>query len=853
MEPIFNVLSENTDLAENKKMQIKSMLEKHAKCFSKDKNDLGFCTWVKHEIDIKDSESPKQTYHRLPIGLEDRVDEEVDNLLKKGVIRESDSPWNSPIVVVKKPNNDLRICLNYRKLNAVTNRPTYHIPDAGHIFDSLSGAKFFSTLDLSNAYYQCEIKEEHKKYTAFNTRKGKYEFNRMPFGLCGAPFSFQKLMSVVLKDENWKSCVIYLDDVLIFSKTFEQHLEDVDNVLEKIRKAGLKLSPKKCHFFKDEVKFLGHVVSKEGLQTDPAKIEKIRNWQKPASVAELRSFLGFCNYYRKFINGYAYMSAPLEDALKNLDRNKSHKLIGIEWSGKMQESFEKLKIKLCSPPILTFPKDEGEYILDTDASFYGIGAVLSQIQNNKERVIAYASRKLTKYEASYCITRKELLSVYYFVNYFKQYLLGNKFRIRTDHKALTWLMGLKTPKTTQYCHWISELEIFDFVIEHRKGKEHINADFLSRLEECEQCDIKHSDPKKKRNVKIECFPRANLIAENLSNEKKRRILKEFHDDLGHIGIGKMTELLLRNYNWKNIRADINNYVNGCYSCAQRKVACKKSQPMIHITASKPLEKVMIDITGPLSASKNGYRFILGIVDVFSRFLMLIPVRSTSSQTIINILTSRWIPLFGVPEILVSDGAYNLNSALINDLCDEFGIIKVSTSPYHPESNGIIERDFRTVKDMIFATVDSYGGDWVSALPMVEIGLRSAKHSTIKASPYEILFGRIPRLPQFIPENANFESWSSEKYINDLEKRRKELKERIQRFNERRNTLPVKNYFEIGEHVMIKSLPTGKIGVSKARFEGPGEIVGILDPKSYLVKFCGKVYRRHEGCLKRCAC
>ena len=250
----------------------------------------------------------------------------------------------------------------------------------------------------------------------------------------------------------------------------------------------------------------------------------------------------------------------------------------------------------------------------------------------------------------------------------------------------------------------------------------------------------------------------------------------------------MTKLLLRNYNWHNIRSDINTYVNNCYSCAQRKVAGKKGQPAIHITASKPLEKVMIDITGPLSASKNGYRYILGIVDVFSRFLMLIPIRTTSSQTIINILVSRWIPLFGVPEILVSDGAYNLNSELINDLCDEFGIIKISTSPYHPESNGIIERDFRTVKDMIFATVDSYGGDWVSALPMVEIVLRSAEHSTIKASPYEVLFGRKPRLPQFVPENINFESLSSEKYIIDLEKRRKELKEKIQRFNEGRNNL-----------------------------------------------------------------
>ena len=851
LQPIFKELSSSKIIDKVKKEKIMEILDKYKGSFCKNKDDLGFCPLVKHEIIVKEDESPKQTYHRLPIGLEERVEAEIENLLKKGIIRESNSPWNSPIVVVKKPNNDLRICLNYKKLNAVTVRPTYYIPDAGQIFDSLTGAKFFSTLDLSNAYYQCEIKEEHKKYTAFSTRKGKYEFQKMPFGLCGAPFSFQQLMSLVLKEENWKSCVIYLDDVLIYSSTFEQHVKHVETILRKIEGAGLKLSPSKCHFFSSEVKFLGHVVNSQGLQTDPAKIEKIKNWSKPETVAELRSFLGFCNYYRKFISNYALLSAELENALSNLDKKKSEKNIKLTWSDEMSVSYEKMKDKLCNPPILAFPRQDCEYILDTDASYYGIGAVLSQMQDNEEKVIAYASRKLTKYERSYCITRKELLSAYYFITYFKQYLLGKKFKIRTDHKALTWLMGWKQPKTAQYCHWISELEIYEFEIEHRKGKDHVNADFLSRIEDCGQCEIKHADPKKSRNVKIEYFPRANLIkhTENLTVGKKMKILKEFHDDIGHIGVVKMNELLLRNYCWDNIRNDIREYVSKCFSCAQRKVSGKKGGPDIPITAFKPFERVMIDISGPLVASKNGYRYILGIVDVFSRFVMLIPVRSVTSKAIIDILTSRWIPLFGVPEILVSDGAYNLNSAMINDLFDEFGIHKVTSSPYHPQSNGIIERDFRTIKDMIFATVDSYGGDWVSALPMVEIGLRSAQHRTTKASPYEVIFGRKPKLPQFVAENLHFDNLSPKEYIDNLENRRRKLRETIQRSNEEKNMIEVKNLFKVGERVMMKSLPIKKMGVDKARFEGPGVVVSIIDPKSYLVSVNGKIYRRHENSLK----
>ena len=302
------------------------MLRKRANSFSRYEDDLGFCPLITHEIDIKENVSSTQVFHRLPLDLEDQVDKEIETLLRKGIIRKSESPWNSPIVVVKKPNNDLRICLNYRKLNAMTNRPTYHIPDSQQIFDSLAGARFFSTLDLSNAYYQCEIKEEHKKFTAFNSRRGRFEFNRMPFGLCGAPFTFQKLMSEVLKDEMWRSTASYLDDVLIFSNSLNEHIKDVNNVLDKIEKAGLKLSPKKCHFFTNEVKFLGHIISTEGIHTDPTKIEKIRNWEKPETVAEMRKFLGFYNYYRRYIYDYASMLSPLEEALRNIDKRKSENI-----------------------------------------------------------------------------------------------------------------------------------------------------------------------------------------------------------------------------------------------------------------------------------------------------------------------------------------------------------------------------------------------------------------------------------------------------------------------------------------------------------------------------------------------
>lgn len=503
LHSIIDNLKSNDALNKNEKMISTNLIMDHVQCFTRDKSDLGFCSKVQHEIEVKKDAKPQQIYHRLPLGLEERVEAEVKHLLERGIIRESDSPWNSPIVVVKKPNsNDLRICINYKKLNSVTIKPTYYIPDANQIFDSLHGSRYFSTLDLSNAYYQCAVKEEHKKYTAFSTKHGKYEFQKLPFGLCGAPFTFSKLMGLVLKEENWRICVSYLDDVLIFSSTFEEHVQNVKTVLTKIKEAGLKLSPTKCHFFQKEVKFLGHLVSENGLLTDPMKVNKIKNWELPKTIADLRKFLGFCNYYRKFIKNYSEISATLEGMLSNIDKNKSEKQIVIEWKEASKNCFFMLKERLCNPPVLSFPKLDSEFILDTDASFDGIGAVLSQIQDNEERVISYASRKLNKHERSYCITRKELLAVYHFVTYFKQYLLGRKFRIRTDHKALTWLMKCDNPKTTQFCTWISELEIYNFDIEYRKGDKHLNADFLSRLEDCEQCEVKHENPKKVEMLKL---------------------------------------------------------------------------------------------------------------------------------------------------------------------------------------------------------------------------------------------------------------------------------------------------------------------------------------------------------------
>ena len=481
------------------------ILVNYSDVFSCSKFDIGLAQGVQHHINTGDAEPIGQNYRRVPRGVEDKVDELVDQLLKHNIIRPSHSPWNAPIVVVSKKNGDIRLCVDYRRLNAVTKRPIFPIPDAQQLFDALDGACWFSTLDLSQGYYQVPVAAEDIQKTAFTTRHGQFEYLRMPFGLCSAPATFQRLMHCVLQKENWIQCLIYLDDVLVFGRNATEHFERLQTVLERFREAGLKLSPEKCHLFSKEVTYLGHTISHRGIQTSSEKIEKIQNAQEPVKEEELRSFLGLSGYYRRFIKDYASIVAPLEKLCKsswNRKAKKQEKKQPWIWSDEHKKAFNHLKWCLTHAPILCFPTNNDKYVLDTDASFSSVGAVLSQIQNGEEKVIAYASHKLTKSERNYCITRKELLAVYKYVLHFKHYLYGRRFLVRTDHQALTWLLNWDKPNTSQYCSWRAELESYDMEVVYRPGRLHANADALSRLPQCEQCEVKHDDPQKKRNVKI---------------------------------------------------------------------------------------------------------------------------------------------------------------------------------------------------------------------------------------------------------------------------------------------------------------------------------------------------------------
>ena len=457
--------------------EVQNLLIENKESFSNDKGTLGHTTLVKHDISTGDHRPVKQAPRRIPIHHRPAVDEAVADMLEKGIIEESTSPWASPIVLVKKKDGSLRFCVDYRKLNMLTEKDAYPLPRIDDTLSAFQGAEWFSTLDLTSGYWQVELTEEAKKKSAFCIPGGLYQFRVMSFGLCNAPATFERLMEQVLAGLSWKTCLLYLDDIIVYSKTFREHTERLQEIFTRLHQAGLKLKPSKCHLYQREVSFLGHIVSRDGIRADPAKTDAVQTWDHPQNITDVRSFLGLCSYYRRFVKGFSKIAAPLT--------RLNEKGVPFQWKEEQQDAFQELKDRLTSPPILGYPQLEGRYILDTDASDTGIGAVLSQEQYGEERVIMYLSRSLTKEERRYCVTRKELLAVVYAVGQSRQYLLGKKFLIRSDHGSLAWLMNFKDPQG-QVARWIELLSEYDFQIQHRPGRKHQNADGLSRTP-CPQC------------------------------------------------------------------------------------------------------------------------------------------------------------------------------------------------------------------------------------------------------------------------------------------------------------------------------------------------------------------------------
>ena len=404
--------------------------------------------------------------------------------MSAGMIRPSHSPWTSNLVLVRKKNGKLRICVDYRELNQKTKKDSYALPRIEDLLDSLSGSSFFSTVDFKSAYHQVEILEEHKERTAFTAGPlGFYEYNRMPFGMTNSPATYQRMMEECLSDLHLKICCIFIDDVIVFGRTYEEHLENLRQVFDRIRQHHMKLSPDKCSFFKRKVKYVGHVVSKDGVEVDPDKTAKVVNWPTPTSPEDVRRFIGFVGYYRRFIKNFSVISKPLTDLMPSptSKKSKKHKQKDWTWGTDQEDAFQRLKNLLVSAPILGYANSKLPFELHTDASGTALGAVLYQNQEDGKKVISYASRGLTKSEARYPAHKLEFLALKWAVcEKFRDYLYSAPFTVLTDNNPMTYVLTSAKLDATGH-RWLASLAAFDFDIIYRPGKSNGDADALSRL------------------------------------------------------------------------------------------------------------------------------------------------------------------------------------------------------------------------------------------------------------------------------------------------------------------------------------------------------------------------------------
>ena len=444
---VWTLVEEGHDLTFKQQALAASLLTEFVKGFAKSKNDLSITDAGQHSMTMISGERVKLGPRWLPLAKRKALKNELVRLLDLGVIKPSKSSWASPVVLVTKKDGSIRLCIDYRKVNSLTLKDSYPLPRIDDSIDTLRGSKWFSTLDLASGYWQVPMHPKDVEKTGFTTPYGLYQFRVMPFGLANAPATFERMMERVLAGLHWEICLIYLDDVIIFSETFEDHLVRLHQVLTRLKDAKLKLSPSKCKLFRSQVEYLGHIVSKDGVGTDPKKIDAITVWPTPTCPREVRSFVGLCSYYRRFVKGFADITRPLHHVASGK---------GFQWKDDCEIAFKTLKEALTSPPILSYPADNGIFILDTDASGEGLGAVLSQMQDGEEHVIGYFSRVLSREEKQHCVTRRELLAVLCAVKHFHHYLYGRHFKIRTDHGSLRWLMNFKNPEG-QIRRWLQVL------------------------------------------------------------------------------------------------------------------------------------------------------------------------------------------------------------------------------------------------------------------------------------------------------------------------------------------------------------------------------------------------------------
>lgn len=748
---------------------------------------------VFHEISTTTPTTPYQHPYRVSVPKQEYIEQEVQKLLKEGKIQHSASPYGAPVVLPTKKDGTYRFAIDYRKLNAITVKDRFPLPRIDDLIDKVAGCKYFATLDAKSGYHQVSMLEKDIPKTAFVTSSGQYEWRVMPFGLCNAPATFQRMMNNILRDLIPKKCLVYIDDILVFGKTWEDFVKHFAEVLHRLAQAGIILNEKKCKVGFEEIEFLGHSISEQGIKPSSNKVQQMIFYPIPQNKQELQRFLGLAGYFAKFISNYSSKVASLRLLLKG----------GTQWfwTDQHQSSFESLKKDLSTYPMLAHYERSYDHILYTDASDVGLGAVLLQIDPSdsdaRPRPLAFASRVLRDPERRYSTSEKEALAVTWAITEkFDVYLQGKHFTVMTDHANLCGEMKLTKPSTGRLCRMIMKLQEYDFTIAYSRGKDNI-ADGLSRLHKNDAWHAKNDEIRKVQEENdseqfeerdqtddpmikswleiLQKHPNQRSISEStevrsmyiqngslykngkfvLPKKYQIREIKRIHNQ-GHAGYKRTLNTIAQRFWWPKMTKQVKTVIEECRICQQWYQRKRKPGQMETIKVNDVMDTIGVDFVGPIQNDQD-QRYIIVAVDYCSRFAFTKSIQKASSQAVISFLKDIF-EKYGFPRKVISDNAKQFTSQAFLNFTRTFGIKHVRTTLGRPQANGLCERTNQTLLKILAKTQRQTGQTNLTNLLMSTTNFfNNTVHSTLGAKPVDVFLNRTVKteIDNLFPTKVNY--------------------------------------------------------------------------------------------------